>query len=355
METSMFRYVFLAATLACGASTVSAATLNTLSGEAPLVIAHRGASAYLPEHTLGGYELAIQMGADIVEPDVGLTSDGELVAMHDGTLGRTTNVADIFAPRNGGYAVSDFTLAEIKTLTVTPTGPASTSYPGFTPSSPDAFKVPTLSEVLDLVNAHNTATGDRIGVYPESKTPNRSELSRKIVDTLNAAGFTDADQNSYMQAFSHAGAEEMATYQTTLGMDLSVAALGAAVGDSGAFGVYDYTTGSISSLEALSLFADGVGVSLSSSSLSKQFIESAHALGLEVHGWTFRPTSIEQARTQFGMYFDMGMDAVFTDYPDLGVQVRSEFATPVPLPASLPLILAGLGALTLLPRRSSLA
>lgn len=256
----MLRYILLSAALVAGASPGAASAFETLSGDPPLVIAHRGASAYLPEHTLGGYELAIRMGADIIEPDVQLTSDGKLVAMHDRTLDRATNVADLFAPRNGQYDVADFTLAEIRTLTVTPTSPASASYPGFTPSSPDAFRVPTLSEILTFVNDHNAATGDMIGVYPESKVPNRSELSRKIVDAMNDAGFTDADQKSYLQTFSHAGAREMAEYQATLGMTLPVAALGAAVEDGGVFGVYDYTTESISSLEMLSVFADGVGV-----------------------------------------------------------------------------------------------
>ncbi|MEI4233616.1 glycerophosphodiester phosphodiesterase family protein [Roseovarius sp. D22-M7] len=322
----MLRHILLATALVFGAVPVSAQSFSTLSGHAPLVIAHRGASAYLPEHTLGAYELAIRMGADIVEPDVQLTADGALVAMHDTDLTRTTDVASIFAPRNDAYNVSDFTLAEIKTLTVTPTGPASTDHLGFTPGSRDAFKVPTLREVLDFVTAHNAASGDAIGVYPESKTPNRSELSRKIVDALNAAGFTTADQSTYLQSFSHAGAEEMARYQNTLGMDLPVAALGAAVGDKGAFGVRDYTTDRTSSLEALAQFAGGVGVSLDSPSLTEDFIESAHAHGLEVHGWTFRPKSIAEARARFAPYFAMGMDAVFTDYPDLAVQVRTEFA-----------------------------
>ncbi len=321
----MLHQILLAAALGFGAIPVSAQSFSTLSGDAPLVIAHRGASAYLPEHTLAGYELAIRMGADIVEPDVQLTADGALVAIHDIELTRTTDVTSIFAPRNGGYNVSEFTLAEIRTLTVMPTGPASTGHPGFTPSSRDPFKVPTLREVLDFVTAHNAGSGDAIGVYPESKTPNRPELSRKIVDALNAAGFTTADQSTYLQSFSHAGAREMAQYQKTLGMDLPVAALGAAVEDKGAFGVLDYTTDRTSSLEALSEFAGGVGVSLDSPSLTADFIENAHAHGLEVHGWTFRPKIIADARARFGRYFAMGMDAVFTDYPDLAVQFRAEF------------------------------
>lgn len=349
----MIRSLVLAAGLAALSLPAQAASFLTLDGDAPLVIAHRGASAYLPEHTLGAYELAIRMGADIVEPDVQLTADGALVAMHDTSLERTTNVEALFARRNGGYDVSEFTLAEIKTLTVEPTGPAGTSYPGFTPSTATPFAVPTLREVLDFVNAHNTVTGDRIGVYPESKTPNRSELSKKIVDDMRAAGFTGADQNSYIQTFSHAGAQEIALYQSSLGLEVPVAALGAAVGTPGAFGVFDFTTSTISSLETLADFAGGVGVTLGSPSLTAEFIAAAHALGLEVHGWTFRPTSIEAARTQFGTYFALGMDAVFTDYPDLGVQVRNEMTAPIPLPAGLPLALTGLGGLVLLRRARS--
>ena len=100
----------------------------------PQVIAHRGASGYLPEHTLAGYELAVRMGSDYIEPDLQLTRDNQLVAMHDDTLQRTTNVASLFAQRNGAYRVADFTLAEIKTLTVQPANAtAKTTYPGFTP------------------------------------------------------------------------------------------------------------------------------------------------------------------------------------------------------------------------------
>lgn len=164
----MSRHILLAAAFVFGAVAVSADGFSTLDGDAPLVIAHRGASAYLPEHTLAGYELAIRMGADIVEPDVQLTSDGALVAMHDTELTHTTDVVSVFAPRNGGDKVSDFTLAEIRTLTVMPTSPASTGHPGFTPSGPDAFKVPTLREVLDLVTAHTRHRRERRGA-PEAQ------------------------------------------------------------------------------------------------------------------------------------------------------------------------------------------
>ena len=124
----------------------------------PLVVAHRGASGYLPEHTLAGYELAVRLGADYIEPDLQLTRDGVLVAMHDETLQRTTNVASLFVARNGGYKVADFTLAEVKTLTVTPTGTGKTSYPGFTPASPE-LRVPTFDEVIALAKAQSARAG----------------------------------------------------------------------------------------------------------------------------------------------------------------------------------------------------
>ncbi|MCO4093756.1 MAG: hypothetical protein HEQ37_05780 [Acidovorax sp.] len=127
----------------CSSPVAAAATTNAPAQ--PQVIAHRGASGYLPEHTLGGYELAIRMGADFIEPDLQITKDGALVAIHDDTLTRTTNVAALFAQRNGGYKVSDFTLAEIKTLTVVPTSTGKTSYPGFTPSAASPFACAHLS------------------------------------------------------------------------------------------------------------------------------------------------------------------------------------------------------------------
>jgi glycerophosphoryl diester phosphodiesterase len=350
----MTRTLLLAAALSATALAAPAATFATLDGEAPKVIAHRGASGWLPEHTLGGYELAIRMGADIIEPDVQLTADGFLVAMHDTTLTRTTNVETLF-PDRASYDVSAFTLAEIKTLTVEPFGPqASTSYPGFTPSSPDAFKVPTLEEVLDFVNAHNAATGDRIGVYPESKVPNRSELNTKIVEALNAKGFVDRDQNSYIQTFSHDGAREISLLQDALGMDNAVAALGAAVQNEGVFGVFDFTTNLMTPLEELATFADGTGVTLSSPALTAEFVAAAHALGLEVHGWTFRPLTQEAADALFAPYIAMGMDAFFTDYPNFGrATVDAASVAPVPLPAAGWLLIAGLGGLVALRRRAA--
>ena len=342
----MFAKILTVALAAAAATPLHAASYETLDGKAPLIIAHRGAMGYLPEHTLGGYELAIKMGADIVEPDVSLTSDGEVIVMHDTSLARTTNVESLFAARNGGYKVADFTLAEIKTLTVEPTGTASTTYAGFTPSMADPFKVPTFNEFLDYVKTYNDANGANIGVYPESKIPATTEQNIKIVEAMQAHGFTTGNQNSYLQTFDHVAAKELADLEAARGMTVPVAALGYAGMSGGEYAVWDYVNGSYSLLDDLALFAGGVGVNLSAG-LTAEFVESAHMLGLEVHGWTFSKSDPTEAAEQYKTYIEMGLDGIFSNYPDLAVSAVAEYGdtSAVPLPAGLPLLIVGIGAI----------
>ncbi|MEI4485437.1 glycerophosphodiester phosphodiesterase family protein [Frigidibacter sp. MR17.14] len=328
----------------------AAATFNTLTGAAPIVVAHRGASGYLPEHTLGGYELAIQMGADYIEPDVQITADGQLVAMHDGSLTRTTNVEALFTPRNGGYAVKDFTLAEIKTLTVEPTGAlaaADSTYPGFTPSMAEPYRVPTLDEVLSFLTAYNDSHGTEIGVYPESKTPYNQPQNIKIVETLLAHGYDAPEDKVILQSFVNASLAEMHGLMDEAGAEALYAQLGQATNLLGQWGVTG--TDGFFSLGDLVGVADGVGVSVNS--ITEEFIAAAHALGLTVHGYTFRPLSEEAAFAQIQRYIDWGIDGFFTDYTDFGRAVVDANMAPVPVPAALPLLAAGLGGLALLRRR----
>ncbi|HEX2009519.1 MAG TPA: glycerophosphodiester phosphodiesterase family protein, partial [Roseateles sp.] len=200
-------------------------TLKTLNGQAPLVIAHRGASGYLPEHTLAGYELAIRMGADYIEPDLQLSKDGYLVAMHDTTLNRTTDVAAVLGARNGGYKVSDYTLAEIKQLTVKPTGTGKTSYPGFTPTSADPLRVPTFDEVLSLAQAQGALTGRTIGIYPEAKIADPL-MEDKILSTLQAFGYGKTTDKVFIQSFSLDTLKSIRAKQDALGMSIQEVFLG---------------------------------------------------------------------------------------------------------------------------------
>ncbi|WP_172328669.1 glycerophosphodiester phosphodiesterase family protein [Mangrovicoccus sp. HB161399] len=146
--------------------------------------------------------------------------------MHDSSLARTTNVDDLFAPRNGGYALGDFTLAEIETLTVELYGTAAETHPGFVPSMADPYKVTTFAEVLGRVNGYNAANGTTIGVHPESKPPSTSAQNAAIVQAMHNHGFTGADRNSYIRTFDHLAGFEIVGPESGLGMEVPVAALG---------------------------------------------------------------------------------------------------------------------------------
>lgn len=294
----------------------------------PQVIAHRGASGYLPEHTLGGYELAIRMGADFIEPDLQITKDGALVAIHDDTLNRTTNVATLFAQRNGGYKVSDFTLAEIKTLTVVPTGTGKASYPGFTPSSANAFAVPTFQEVVDLAKKQSSTAGREVGIYPEAKQADPA-MEDGILKTLAANGY-NANSKVFIQSFSDATLRSLRTKQVAQNNKMPLILLGVAttaadgtarMGVTGATGVQALT------LKDVAAFTEGVGVLINNTTypITKSFIDQAHAAGLKVHGWTFAQADAAPAAAEFRKYLDMGMDGMFANYPDLAVTARNAY------------------------------
>ena len=267
----------LPAAFALMSATASADAVKQLNGLAPLVLAHRGTTGYLPEHTLGGYELAVKMGADYIEPDLQLTKDGVLVAMHDDTLTRTTNVQQLF-PGRSSYAVSEFTLQEVKSLTVKPVGTASTSYPGFTPVSADPYKIPTFQEVIDLARSQSAAVGREVGIYPEAKQAD-PVMEDKILQTLIANGYTGADK-VFIQSFSIDTIKSINDKQTALGANFNLLVL-----STSSTALVTYGLANIKS------FADGVGTSITGAGMSASFIDQAHAAGLLVHGYTFSKTA----------------------------------------------------------------
>jgi glycerophosphoryl diester phosphodiesterase len=327
---NLFKHTALALALAAGLATQAEATgLNTLNGQAPLVIAHRGASGYLPEHTLAGYELAVKLGADYIEPDLQLTKDGQLVAMHDTTLNRTTNVATVLGMRNGSYNVSGYTLAEIKQLTVKPTGTGKTSYPGFTPSSPDALRVPTFKEVIELAQAQSALTGRTIGLYPEAKISD-AQMEDKILSTLSSFGYGKSTDKVFIQSFSLDTLKSIRDKQNALGMTIQEVFLG---------------NSAAGSFEDIAKSVNGIGPSISgggANAVTEAYIQAAHAAGLLVHGYTFAQPDPTLAAAQFAKYFGWGMDGVFTNYTDLGVTARNELMAAVPEPASYALMAGGL-------------
>lgn len=293
----------------------------------PLVIAHRGASGYLPENTLGSFELAIRMGADYIEPDLQLSRDGELVVMHDETLERTTDVTERFEKRNGAYRVADFALAEVRALTVRPTGTAQAEHPGFTPTSAQPWRVPTFQEVIDL--ARSPAHGREIGLYPEAKLGDE-RLEDGILRTLAANGYNEQSK-VFIQSFSDQTLRKLRARQKREQRVYPQLQLGAALtgqGGKGRVGIVEKgKVVSVLEFWEVARFAEGIGVVINEprAPLSTHYIRQAHAAGLKVHGWTFKKADPGEAAAEYEHHLQMGLDGLISNFPDLAVRARDAF------------------------------
>jgi glycerophosphoryl diester phosphodiesterase len=383
-DVTMTHVVLLAAALVAGIIGPAFAQDKTLNGERPLVIGHRGASGYLPEHTLESYKMAIEMGADFIEPDLVATKDGVLVARHEPMLGGTTDVASRpeFAARKTTRKVdgvdttdwfaSDFTLAEIKQLR------ARQSMEERDQTHNGKYAIPTLQEVIDLAKAESARRGRTVGIYPETKHPMfHSALGLPLEDRLLAvlkdAGWTDKSAPVFIQSFEVWNLKYLRS-RTQLRLVQLVDAddvdkdgnivLAApyekpydfvVTGDKRTF--KDLVTKA--GLAEIKTYADGVGpwkpyllptrqvdrnndgkpddlngdgkmderdrVAMAPTSV----IADAHAVGLLVHTWTFRsePRRLASAfegdpSLEYKAFYKLGIDGVFSDFPDAAVKAR---------------------------------
>lgn len=309
----------------CQETVRPAVTYCTLSGDAPLIIAHRGASGFLPEHTIAAYEMAIDQGADYIEPDLVITKDGHLIARHGRGLASTTNVADHpeFSDRKKfdhdhseaeDWYAEDFTLAEIKTL-------RARQFWDNRPSEFDGqFEIPTFDEVLELAQSKSKAMARRIGIYPETKDPTRyrfMDLSfdEPLLASLKAYGYDSADDPVFIQSFFPQILERLAEKT-----DIKLVFLIEDVSDKAAFLKFAEVVDGVGPYKK-SLLRDDLQ--------SSGFIEAAHAAGLFVHIWTFRNDGIDSrfsdihAETQ--RYFDLGIDGGFFDFPATGKKSLAEY------------------------------
>jgi glycerophosphoryl diester phosphodiesterase len=303
-------------------------------GEHKLVIAHRGASGYLPEHTAEAKALAHAMGADYIEQDVVITRDGVPVVLHDVTLDTVTDVAKVFPDRHrddGRYYVIDFTLEEIERLKVTErinlkTGKA--VFPHRFPIWSGDFRIATLADELALIAGLNHSTGRTAGVYAEVKSPawhrqQGSDCSRIVVETLAKAGYRGLDAAAFIQCFDF---KELRRIREELGCDLPLVQL---IGD-GASGDapdgYDELC-SPAGLQTLAGFAQGIGPSMSrvlhfdgGKSTVAELTHLAHDAGLVVHPYTLRKDSLPKGVSADALcealFVDANVDGAFTDFPD---------------------------------------
>jgi len=309
----------------------------------PIVIAHRGASGYLPEHTLAAYSVAILQGADYIEPDLVMTRDGELIARHDNRLDLTTDVAarPEFARRRAtkeidgvsvtGWFSEDFTLAEIKRLRaverIPDIRPANRRFDG-------QFTVPTLREILDLVRAHEQLAGRRIGVYPETKHPTYFArlglpLEPPLVALLRDYGYTRKDDPVYLQSFEPSSLQTLRAL-TPLPLIQLLDEAGAPMFD-------DMATPA--GLARVAAYADGIGPNkeriMARDGTNRMLptptnlVRDAHAAGLLVHAYTFRaenyflpaglrrgadPTAHGDLEAEIRAFLAAGIDGLFVDH-----------------------------------------
>jgi glycerophosphoryl diester phosphodiesterase len=343
------------ATLALAAPAIAPAASPDAGAQArPLVIGHRGASGYRPEHTLASYRLAAELGADFIEPDLVSTKDGVLVARHENEIGGTTDVAahPEFADRKTtkvvdgtsitGWFTEDFTLAELKTLRakerIPAIRPANTQYDG-------QFEIPTFQEVLDLRKELSKELGREIGVYPETKHPSyfRSiglPLEPALVRTLTRNGLNRPNAPVFVQSFETGNLKALAAELRVPLVQLLDAPARKPVGDSRTYGELATPAG----LASIAEYADGVGPSKDyivprnadgSSRTPTSFVDDAHAAGLLVHPYTFRrentflplelrssadPAGIGDLESELRQFIELGVDGFFTDNADIGAR-----------------------------------
>ena len=309
-------------------------TLRAFPFAGPVVIGHRGAAGYRPEHTLSSYLLAIEQGADYIEPDLVSTRDGVLVARHENQIGATTDVAEHpeFARRHttkiiNGHAVSgwfteDFTLSELKTLRAKERlprlRPANAWYDG-------RLDVPTFDEILDLAHDIGRRRGIAVGVYPETKVPSYFDsiglsLEEPLVAALRRHQLDRADAPVLVQSFETGNLRELAA-MTPVPLVQLVEAYGApydlaAAGDSRTY--YDLV--SPVGLREVSTYASGLGVHHEILQRRTGLVAEAHHAGLVVHAWTVRD---EHDPGLAAKLFGLGVDGVFTDQPDTAVAARA--------------------------------
>ncbi len=335
--------------------------MKALEPSRPIVIAHRGASGLRPEHTLASYGLAIEQGADFIEPDVVMTKDGVLVARHENEISGTTDVErhPEFADRRTtklidgrqvtGWFTEDFTLAELKTLRarerLPQLRPANMAWDG-------QEEVPTLQEIIDLVKSREGTRGKRIGLYIETKHPTYFReaglpLEEALARLLAKNGYGKAEDPVFIQSFEVANLKRLKALTGVRLVQLLDGSGGPADGTKLSYAAMATTAG----LKEIATYAAGVGPAKAlilprdaegRSAQPTSFIVDAHAAGLVVHPWTFRSENyflpLENRRgalqkrgdaaAEYRRFIELGVDGVFSDFPADAIAATETLTAP---------------------------
>lgn len=312
----------------------------------PLIIAHRGASGYRPEHTLAAYQLAIDLGADYIEPDLVISKDGVLIARHENEISQTTDIANhpefahlkttkiIDGEIQTGWFTEDLTLSELKSLTVKERipqiRPQNTAYNGF-------LKIPTLEEIIDLAEKKSLENSRQIGIYPETKHPTYFQSIGLPLEAQLLASLKTTNLPIFIQSFAVSNLQEL-SQQTDLPLVQLINDLGQP---------YDFILSGNpqtyqdmiqpAGLKQIAKYAQAIGVNKNliiprdeNGKLKSptSLINNAHTENLLVHAWTFRnenyflPRDFQNhPQEEYKLLFDLGIDGVFTDFTDTAVSL----------------------------------
>jgi glycerophosphoryl diester phosphodiesterase len=345
----------LALMLSAGCSADPVMAEPTLDGKPPVVIAHRGASGERPEHTLASYRLAIEQGADFIEPDLVLTRDGVLVARHENEISETTDVAGRpeFADRKAtkmidgkevtGWFTEDFTLAELKTLRAKERLPQlrGTAFDG-------RFEVPTFEEILTLLAEANRGRSVPVGVYPETKHPSYFASiglphDAPLLALLDRFGYRGRSAPVFIQSFEVGNLMDLRAKSDLPLIQLVDASGGPADRPDTSYAAMTSPAG----LRMIAAYADGIGPNktmiiprgaLGSLGEPTNLVRDAHAAGLKVHPWTFRrenyflplgnkggvnPAGHGDLGGEIEAYLATGIDGLFSDNVREAVAART--------------------------------
>ncbi len=313
----------------------------TAAWQGKLVIAHRGASGYLPEHTLAAKAMAYAQRAQFIEQDLVMTRDDQVVVLHDHHLDTVTDVREVFPDRaraDGRFYVIDFSLDELRKLAVSERfqpsdGEKTAVFEQRFPLQKSSFRINTFAEEIELIQGLNRSTGRSVGIYPEIKSPafHRGEgkdISAAVLKILQAYGYDEQQEHVFLQCFD---AYELQRIHTELlpamSMTLPLVQL---LGTGPEFRAALTPEG----INAVAAYASGIGPSMSlivapgsvAGNLQvTNLVQLAHEAGLLVHPYTFRRDLLPEYANDYsdllGIFLDqIGVDGVFTDFPDLTVE-----------------------------------
>lgn len=340
----------------------------------PIIIAHRGAQFFYPEHTMEGYKKAIELGADYIEPDLVLTKDSMFVARHEPYISSTTDIADrpefahLKTTKNidgieiTDWFVSDFTLQELKTLR------ARQSWENRSHEYDDQFEIPTFEEIITLAKEHTTTSGNPVGIYPELKHPTFHKeigllMEDQFLNEIREAGYVSEESFIYVQCFEVATLQYLNT-KTDVKLIQLIGAAGINKDGSLRFtkedGGYDpegqpydyihkgndqtyahFTTDE--GIKFIATYADGIGPwkpfvipIINNKNLpigilqSTDFVTLAHKYELEVHPYTFRNEdrkwmTNEDPASEYQLFFEAGVDGIFSDYSLEAVTAKEKY------------------------------